>query len=46
MQATLLVPISSDATIAVRFCGIGRVFGVCVRSKPVMRHRLSFSAAS
>ena len=28
MQAILLVPISRDATSAVRFCGIGRVFGV------------------
>ena len=31
---------------AVRFCGIGRVFGVWLRSRPVMHHRLSFLAAA
>jgi hypothetical protein len=28
MQAILLVPTSREATSAVRFCAIGRVFGV------------------
>ena len=32
----------SEATSAVRFCAIGRVFGVWLRSRPVMlRHRAS-----
>ena len=45
MHAILLVPMSSDAASAVRFCGIGRVFGVWLRSRPVMRHRLSSSTS-
>ena len=42
MQAILLVPISSEATIAVRLWSTGRVFGVWLRSKPlILRHPAS-----
>src|SRR6185437_1172481 len=40
-QAILLVPISRAATNAERLGGMGRVFGVWARSKPLMRRRPS-----